>query len=113
MEIRTMSAQDYNGQPNPGSLELPADSMVIGAFRGHSIVGRTVLLNMLHLEGTWIEPSARNGMVGARLIRTAEKEAKAIGCRTLMAYTAESKHGEYMARLGYKKIPVEVWGKEL
>jgi len=108
-----MSPDDYHALTDcPGRLNLPKDALVVGIFKEGKIVGRTTLVNLLHLEGTWVSPEERGGMIGARLVAEAEKEVKEIGCSGLMAYTADKKHGEYMKRLGYKEVPVQVWGKE-
>lgn len=113
MEIRRMTQEEYQAIPDREPLDrLPSDSVVIGAFNGGHLIGRTCLLNMLHLEGTWISPGSRGGFVGARMIEEAERQANEIGVTTVLAYTANPKHGEYMKRLGYEKIDVEVWGKK-
>jgi len=92
---------------------LPVDSLVIAAVDGETVLGRTTLTNMVHLEGTWVHPEHRGGTLGVRLIREAERQAREIGLTGLLAYTPDTKIGEYMQRMGYERIPVEVWGKKV
>lgn len=114
MELKRLTQDEYRALPGAEPLErLPVDSVVVAALSDGQVIGRTVLLNMLHLEGTWVTSSRRNGLVGARLIREAQEQAKEVGASMLLAYTADLKHGEYMQRLGYKRVPVEVWAKEI
>lgn len=114
MDIRVMTPQEYNGLVDkPEPLELPKDAVVVGIFKDGRLIARTAVVNMIHLEGTWIAQEERNGMLGARLVAQAEKEARGAGATTMIAYTAEKQHGEYMKRLGYEKADLEVWMKGL
>lgn len=114
MELRRLTQDEYGAIPGAEPLErLPEDSVVIAAIVDGQVIGRTAVLNMLHLEGTWVVPGHRSGLVGARLIQEAERQAKEIGAATMLAYTAEEKHGQYMKRLGYEELPVKVWGKKV
>ena len=89
------------------------ESIVVVAKDGEKIVGRMFLISVAHVEGTWIDAEARNGTIAARMMREMEKQAAGAGLRTIFAYAEDEKVGEYIERLGYSKVPLAVFRKEL
>lgn len=96
-----------------GTVPDAKKSIVIVAKDGNEIVGRIMLLNLAHIEGTWVAPQHRGGTIGWRMIRMIEKAAQRIGITKLFAYTDTDQNGEYVERLGYRKTNFVVWVKEL
>ncbi len=91
----------------------PASSIVIVAKENGEIVGRMMLLSLVHLEGTWINPRLRRGYVLVKMMKEMEKQAYEAGVRTMFAYSMNEHVSDYLARLGYKKSELEHFEKEL
>lgn len=76
------------------------------------IVGRSMLVDAVHIEGTWVHPDYRGGTVGARIIAKLKQEAQKAGISRVIAYSTAATD-DYMARLGFKREPVTVWTKDI
>lgn len=96
-----------------GYMPDPATSIVIVAKECGEIVGRMMLLSLVHIEGTWISESHRSGRVLVKMMKEMEKQAHQAGVRTLFAYSGDDKVSDYLVRLGYKKTPLVIFEKEL
>ena len=97
-------------------IPVAEDTLVLGAVEDGRVIARVILLQMLHLEGTWIAPDRRGGgILARRLVKAAEEMIVKCGATHAMAYTPEAdpKIGEYMQWLGYTRFPVTVWAKQV
>lgn len=114
MTIEKLTPEQYPILKDVADGYVPdaANSVAIVAKDGADYVGRILLVALAHVEGTWIREDKRHGSFGLRMWNRMEKEAKEIGLTQLFAY-CEPKHDSYMERLGYIRVPVSVWRKEL
>lgn len=87
-------------------------AVVIVAEEEGEIIGRTMLLTIAHVEGTWVHPEHRKGTVLARLIQKLEREAKTKGLTKILAYSFPDTD-DYLHRLGFTEEPFTVWSKEI
>ncbi len=87
--------------------------MTIFAMKDGRVIGQISLVAPLHLEGVFVEPDCRGSMVMKQLVNEAEAEASAMQVSKVLAFAADEKMESYIARLGYKKMPLTVWEKEL
>ncbi len=89
-------------------------SIGVAAFTDErEAVGWVYLVAPVHLEGIYIEPTHRKGLLLAKLLGAAEAAAKAEGLTKLLAYATDDLMADYTARLGYQKLPWTVWSKTL
>jgi predicted N-acetyltransferase YhbS len=91
----------------------PKNSIAMIAEDEGRIVGRVFLVEPVHVEGPWVAESHRGGTVGARLMQSAEKQLKEIGLSKVMAFGSDEVLENYLQRLGYKRLDLSVWEKEL
>lgn len=100
---------------DPHSVKWPASSLVTYAYRGDQIVGRCALIEVPHIEGTWVAPAEQKSTVAFRMVDSAEKTLKHVG-KTHVIVFVESDNAavqQYAARMGYKLQPLQVWVKEI
>jgi|ERR1700684_324769 len=91
----------------------PNHSVAIVAENGHHIIGRIFLVAPAHVEGLFVEPTWRNGLVMKQLVDAVEIEARAEGISRVLVYAKDSEMADYIERLGYTKLPVTVYKKDL
>lgn len=91
----------------------PKDSIVLVAKVGDEIVARMFLLGVAHVEGTWIKPEVRSGILLKRLMNRMEEEARKIGITTLLAYSESDEVDSYLERLHFSRSPLHIWKKEV
>ena len=91
----------------------PNSSIALIAKDGDEIVARMLLIAPAHIEGTWIKESHRGGAIFFRLMSQMEICAKRAGMKKVFAYIAAPEIEDYVGRLGYSRVPVTVWGKDL
>lgn len=91
----------------------PEHSIVVVAKQDGQIIGRMFLLEMAHVEGTWVHDRFRNGTILAKLMAELEKEARGAALKTIFAYSQTKKIGEYIERLGYVPTELKVFRKDL
>lgn len=91
----------------------PEHSVVVVIGEGEKLVGRTSILGVPHVEGTYIDPAHRNGSTLKRLMTAIEQEARKEGIKQLLSYAPDFEVEMYLYRIGYKKMPISVWEKEL
>ncbi len=104
---------DLLKQVGDGFCPDPEHSVALVARNGEKIVGRIFLLPLSHIEGTFIEEAWRGGVMLRRLFNAIEIEARSEGLTKTFAYIATPQNESYIARLGYKKVPITVWEKDL
>ena len=112
IKILDRSEMDRLKSIEEGYVPNPEQGIVIIAEENGEIIGRMMMLDMVHIEGTWVHPNHRGGTVGARLMKRLVKEAKDIGISKLVAYS-DMMTDDYMARLGFKRQPFTIWTKEI
>jgi GNAT superfamily N-acetyltransferase len=115
LEIRTLNAAEIAQAEAIDGIDMPDGTLFIGAIEDGEIVGRIMMLSLVHLEGTWVHERYRGGTLAARLVKKAEEGLRTLGVTHVIAYTPESnpKIGEYMQRFGYTRFPVTTWQKPL
>lgn len=96
-----------------GYMPDPRKSIVVLAKDGSEAIGRIMLLAPAHIEGTWVADRARKGLVLRQLVGAIELEAAAEGIKELFAYSPNEQVGDYLERLGYVKMPLTIYAKEL
>lgn len=92
---------------------IPEGFTILAAFDEKGLAGRTMLVSCPHIEGTWVREDLRNGRVGYVLMREVEKSIAAAGRSNAIAFspTDSPDVDDKLARLGYEKLPVNVWVK--
>lgn len=91
----------------------PRRSVVVVARSSVGIVGRCFLMSPAHVEGIWVHRVWRNGQMMKRLVTAIEEEAQKEGIKKLMAYAHGDEMADYINRLGYVKMPLTVWSKDI
>lgn len=115
MEIRTLGSEDYDllkGTPGEGFL-TPDNSLVMVAEEGGKVVGHLALINLMHLEGAWVDPSKRTEAVIQRLEEAVLAKAKESGLKYVHVYAPTVEHETFFQRRGWERLPLSVWAKEL
>lgn len=100
--------------PDDGQV-LPKEFTILAAFDEKGLAGRTTLVPLPHIEGTWVREDLRKSRVAYTLLREVEKSIRAAGRSHAWAFVEESNAEitNYMERLGYKKQPFTVWVKDM
>lgn len=115
-EIRQITPAEYVLQPADSRIDWPEGSIVLGAFASDgSMVGRIAIIDLPHIEGTWVADKFRRGTLAFRLIRGIEDIMRRIGRSHVFAfaYDTQPEVSSYLERVGYKRMPLTVWVKEL
>lgn len=115
IEIRRLHPSEFDllSEVDDGFTPDPGKSIALVAQNSGGIVGRIFLVAPSHVEGPFIEKAWRGGLLFKRLVDAIEIEARAEGVKKIMAYAANIEMENYILRLGYKKLPMSVWAKEL
>ena len=116
MVIRTLPAVEYSRLASVADGIVPSaeDSVVIVAENdAGEIVGRMMLVDVPHIEGTWVAPEARGGSVGFRLEKAACDAARDIGLKNTFAFVTSADHAGYLRRLGWEDAGYMVLTKSL
>jgi N-acetylglutamate synthase-like GNAT family acetyltransferase len=88
-------------------------SVALVAENDTHIIGRIFLIAPVHCEGPHVDNAWRGGPLFKRLVDAAELEARSEGVNKLMAYAVDPTMEMYLKRLGYSKMDLTVWSKEL
>lgn len=115
MEIKILDNNEYDllkSTPD-GELFTPENSIVIVAVNGNGVEGRTSLMNLIHLEGTWVAEDKRGTTLGYRLEKAAIDKARELGLKYIHTYSPNDEISDVLSRLGWKEVPVKVFAKEL
>lgn len=97
----------------------PPISHVLYAFNENKgIIGRMGLLQLPHIEGTWIREDHRNGLIGARMLLKMENLLIENERRAAFAFiknenTEDITIQKYIERMGYVELPLKVYIKAL
>jgi GNAT superfamily N-acetyltransferase len=92
-------SEPFIGPPNHRPLAVLAHA-ADGGLRG-GLVGETVRL-LLGVDLLWVAPEERGRGLGSRLLRAAEEEAVARGCRVAFLGTADYQARPFYERHGYR-----------
>lgn len=115
IEIRRLHPSEYDLLKTfgDGYCPDPEHSVAVVAENAGRIIGRIFLVSPVHCEGIFVEHPWRNSPVFKRLVDAIELEARAEGIKSLHAYAINEQMADYIARLGYTKMPLTVFGKEI
>ena len=114
-QIRVLTGPEMREIPQPDGVNWPEDSLFVCAFRDGQMVGRVGLIALPHIEGTWVAPEMRGTTLAARMFRRMEQEVKGLGRTHLLILLPEDDKtlDGYVARVGYERLGVSMWAKEL
>lgn len=115
IKVRRLDEQEYPllSGIEDGFVPPPRESIAIIAENTSKVGGRVLGVRPWHLERIWIDKPWRNGILMQRLVSAAELELCAMGVSTVMAYAKDAEMEDFIHRLGYIRVPVTVWGKQL
>jgi hypothetical protein len=116
VQIRVLQPNEYDllKQAPDEFIPDPYRSVAVAAFDGDKLVGKTLMVIIPHIEGPWIHPDYRGGLIARRghdLLAEAAKEKWNI--TKLFAFGATTDIEHYLFRLGYKRELLSVWSKEI
>lgn len=104
---------------DPEGIQWPSAQMsapiVVFAFEGDRIVGRSAILPVDVIEGTMVVEDKRGTSLAFRLLRRVEELYLQAG-RThaiAFAHNDQPEVGEYLERVGYERSPLTVYSKQL
>lgn len=115
IEIRKLAPNEFDclKEYADGFCPDAGKSVALVAENDSHIIGRIFLLSPVHCEGPHVDPAWRGGPLFKRLVDAAELEARSEGVNKLMAYAVDATMEMYLKRLGYSKMDLTVWSKEL
>lgn len=93
----------------------PTNTAVVYAFEGGRVVGRSAILSADIVEGTWTALDKRGTSLALRLLRRVEELHREHGKTHVMAFAAEAQPevGAYLERVGYTRLPLVFYSKQL
>lgn len=114
IEYKLLTAIELN-EIDPQGVQWPLDTFGIVALEDGKVVGRTTIMNLPVIEGTWIEESKRGGTLAVRLVQRIEELYKTLGKTHAMAlvYNEQPEIAEYLKRFGFEEQPLRFYAKEL
>jgi len=94
---------------------LPKEFTILAAFDEKGLAGRTTIVPLPHIEGTWVREDLRKGRVGYNLLKEIEKSITSAGRSHAWAFVEENNEEitGYMERRGYIRQPFTVWVKDM
>lgn len=106
---------NYLGATPDDPVIFPKEFQIIAAFDDKGLAGRIMMCALPHMEGTWVREDKRGSRVALHLVRMMEQFISYIGNTHAWAFVQESdtEVADYMARIGYTKIPLTVWTKNI
>jgi hypothetical protein len=105
LTTRLLPADEWDrldGHEALGGYPLPpaeAAQIVVTEDEG-SIVGVWVIVQVLHLEPAWVEPSHRGGLIVGRMWRLLKQTLRSRGARVAFAFADRDDIRGYLGRLG-------------
>jgi N-acetylglutamate synthase-like GNAT family acetyltransferase len=113
--VERLPAEEYDAllSVEEGYRPDPEKSITVVAKHDGVVVGRMMLLNLAHVEAAWINESFRSRSLLERMTKEIEKQAAAVGVKTLLVYSETYEMDSYIERLGYTRSPLRVFRKEL
>ena len=100
---------------DPDHIRWPADTNVLYVIEDGEIIGRSSILMVPMIEGTFLRIDKRSGTLAARIIREVEKRYLEEGQPAAMAFAPESQPeiAEYLERFGFEEQPLTMYKKNL
>ena len=99
--------------PEDGDTIYPKEFTILAAFDEQGLAGRTMIVPLPHIEGTWVREDLRKGRVGYVLIKELEKCIASADRTYAWAFADTEEREGYLTRLGYERQQVSVWYKKL
>lgn len=106
-EHHRLSGIEWYGKDRP--LPHSGASKVVVAERGQEIVGFWLAQAHVHADPVWVREDHRGGSVGVRMMRLMAKALKDDGVEGAYISTDIPKVGEYLGRLGLKKLDAQFY----
>lgn len=100
----------------PDGVRFLESAAVFAAFLPTGkLVGRTAIVPLYFIEGTYVDPEYRGTSLAVRLIKAVENHMRELGNESVLAMSrdADPQVGDYLSRFGYEQLPVSVWIKNL
>lgn len=115
LSIRRLDPSEFEllKQFPDGFAPNPNHSLVVVLSADEKMVGRSSIVGVPHIEGTYLEPAYRKGALLKKLIAAIEVEAQKEGISQLLSFAPNVEVESYLARLGYSKMAITVWEKRL
>lgn len=111
MNFLAQVPEDKDEHGNP--VVFPKEFTILAAFDEKGLAGRTMIVPLPHIEGTWVREDLRKGRVGYVLIKELEKSILAADRTFAWAFADTEEREDYLTRLGYQRQQVSVWYKKL
>jgi len=113
-ELRIVTADQLAAFDLNGIATWPADTVGVLAIEdGKAVVGQTAVLNLPIIEGTIVAEEKRGTPLLFRLIKRVEELYLELGKTYSWAMAATPEVEAYLERLGYSKVPVTLYTKNL
>lgn len=113
-ELRIVTANQLAAFDLNGITEWPADTVGVLAIEDEKVVvGQTSILNLPIIEGTIVVESKRGTSLLYRLIKRVEELYLELGKTYSWAMAATPEVEDYLERLGYSKVQVTLYCKNL
>jgi N-acetylglutamate synthase-like GNAT family acetyltransferase len=113
-ELRIVTADQLAAFDLNGGTQWPVDTFGVLAIEGgEKVVGQTAILNLPVIEGTIVVDEKKGTTLLYRLIKRVEELYRELGKTHAWAMAAEPEVEDYLERLGYHKVPVTLYTKEL
>jgi len=106
-------------EADPDGIKWPdpvvSAPIVVFAYEGDRVVGRSAILPVDCVEGTMIVEDKRGTSLAFRLLRRIEELYRANGRTHAIAFAHDDQPevAEYLERVGYRKSPLTVYSKQL
>lgn len=114
IEFKLLTAVELNVLDDPQGIKTwPDDTFAVVGFEDGKVVCRAVILNLPCLEGFWIAPEKRNGMVMGELMARIEQLYRSLGKTHMMVMSDRPEIRDYLKRLGFDDLPVQFHTKSL
>lgn len=114
--VRVLDPEEYDllRQVPDGFMPDPENSVAVVALDDSGrLAGRMTVVVIPHLEGTWVREDFRGGTVAFRMEKAVIERMRELGPKKLLAFVVDETHEGYMERLGYRKLQMTVWEKEI
>lgn len=114
IEYKLLTSIELN-ECDPQGVVWPLDTFGIVAIEDGKVVGRTTIMNLPVIEGTWIDESKRGGTLAVRLVQRIEELYRTLGKTHAMAlvYDEQPEIADYLKRFGFEEQPLRFFAKEL
>jgi hypothetical protein len=116
MKIRVLRSDEYEILKRfpDGIVPDPQASLtVIAEDDAGELAGRLMVFIVPHVEGPFIFPKYRNGLLLRRMEEKILESARSWGLKKLFAFAADEQMEDYCNRSGWRKVPFTVWEKEI